>query len=321
MICRKTRLSALPVALLAGIATLPATSAQAMPAPALLPLATVGVIDLSCGITLAAASPAPAQIDNSMSKSSAILSGRMSALDRIRLQQQAGLADAPATPLTTRSRTALEQTAACPVAGPATSFVVQPTILKRSINQPVAQRQLAIATNSEDFLATRRIAIGKTPFDRQWHRVAQARLSGRQVRAAMGSRPASGIDTLARVNAWVNDEVRHVDDRVARRVADHWASASQTLSRRAGDCEDFAILKYQMLAALGVAREDMYLTLARDLVRNADHAVLIVKHEGRYYMLDNATSQLLDASTSHDYRATMSFTAGRTFLHGALQPA
>ncbi len=57
--------------------------------------------------------------------------------------------------------------------------------------------------------------------------------------------------------------------------------------------------------------------LARDLVRNADHAVLIVKHDGRYYMLDNATNQLLDASQTHDYRATMSFTAGRAFLHGA----
>jgi len=51
----------------------------------------------------------------------------------------------------------------------------------------------------------------------------------------------------------------------------------------------------------------MYLTLARDLARNADHAVLIVRMDGEYFMLDNATDALLPANVSHDYRATMSF--------------
>ena len=72
----------------------------------------------------------------------------------------------------------------------------------------------------------------------------------------------------------------------------------------------------QLLAAAGVAREDMILTIARDLVRNADHAVLIVRHDGRYYMLDNASDEVFDASTSHDYRPILSFGSGQAWLHG-----
>jgi hypothetical protein len=60
----------------------------------------------------------------------------------------------------------------------------------------------------------------------------------------------------------------------------------------------------------------MYLTLARDLVRNADHAMLIVKADGRYWLLDNSTDRLLDASESHDYRPIMSFGTSQKWLHG-----
>jgi predicted transglutaminase-like cysteine proteinase len=60
----------------------------------------------------------------------------------------------------------------------------------------------------------------------------------------------------------------------------------------------------------------MVLTIARDLARNADHAVLVVRLDGRYYMLDNATDQVLDASASHDYRPVLSFSDSQTWLHG-----
>jgi hypothetical protein len=41
--------------------------------------------------------------------------------------------------------------------------------------------------------------------------------------------------------------------------------------------EDFAIAKMQILAAAGVPTRDMYLTLVRDLRRQEDHAVLVVR--------------------------------------------
>jgi predicted transglutaminase-like cysteine proteinase len=60
----------------------------------------------------------------------------------------------------------------------------------------------------------------------------------------------------------------------------------------------------------------MYLTIARDLARNADHALLIVKQDGRYWVLDNSTNQLLDARESNDYRPILSYSSSGKWLHG-----
>ncbi|GAA0283512.1 hypothetical protein GCM10009127_26260 [Alteraurantiacibacter aestuarii] len=107
-----------------------------------------------------------------------------------------------------------------------------------------------------------------------------------------------------------------MEDRDGWGSRDYWATASETLSRRTGDCEDFAILKYQLLLTMGYAAEDMYLTLARDLARNADHAVLIVRQGDRFFMLDNATDAILPANLSYDYRPTISFNSESAWLHG-----
>lgn len=57
--------------------------------------------------------------------------------------------------------------------------------------------------------------------------------------------------------------------------ADHWAPAPETFRRGTGDCEDFAIAKMELLATLGISRDKIRLILARDLVRNFYHALLM----------------------------------------------
>ncbi len=125
---------------------------------------------------------------------------------------------------------------------------------------------------------------------------------------------------LSAVNAWTNTRVRDVEDAVQYGQADYWASARTTLTRGAGDCEDVAIAKLQILAAMGVNRSDLYLTITRDLIRNADHAVLIVKLGGKFWLLDNSTDQVLDAAQSNNYRPIMSFSTTRSWLHGNWRP-
>ena len=71
-----------------------------------------------------------------------------------------------------------------------------------------------------------------------------------------------------------------------------------------------------LLAGAGVRRADMYLTIARDLARNADHALLVVKSEGRFWLLDNNTDILADASAANDYRPILSYSSGGKWLHG-----
>ena len=72
----------------------------------------------------------------------------------------------------------------------------------------------------------------------------------------------------------------------------------------------------ELLAAAGVAREDMMLTLARDLIRRRDHAVLLVKTDHGMMMLDNVGDAPLDARSDHGYRPVMSLGAKQSWLHG-----
>ena len=76
------------------------------------------------------------------------------------------------------------------------------------------------------------------------------------------------------------------------------------------------LLKMQILSELGIPREDMFLTLARDTIRRADHAVLVVRLDGQPLVLDNGSDALLDGSVANDFRPVYSFSGNRRFLHG-----
>lgn len=173
------------------------------------------------------------------------------------------------------------------------------------------------ALGPDDFLGSKRLPVSRTRFDAQWDRVSRASVSGPTVAAIARTAPGRpSAETLGAVNAWANRHIRYVADRQLYGRSDFWASAPVTLRRGAGDCEDIAIAKLALLAARGVPRRDMYLTLARDLVRNADHALLVVRMDGRYFMLDNATDRVLDASESQDYRPILTYGSERKWLHG-----
>lgn len=239
------------------------------------------------------------------SKSQAILSGRVSALEQMTRQQQ-GFA-VPAQAMTTANPTLTSlRDSMC-------QGFAQPFVEKSS----VGSRRPEIAINPDDFLDSKRLLIRKTPFDSSWNRVRRSNLSRSYAASLLGRVGGSNsLDKLSMVNAWTNRNVRYVEDKMEFGKADYWSDARSTLRRRAGDCEDIAIAKMQLLAALGFERSHMYLTITRDLVRNADHALLIVHAEGRNWLLDDSTDTLLDASASFDYRPIMSFSQNQAWLHG-----
>lgn len=253
----------------------------------------------------------------SSGKASAILGGRVSRLELMR-RQQAG--QAVPTPALASASTVTRLAPATVPSGLACQKFAQeftmPSVAAVTIGPGLRQA----SRGSDDFLASKRIPIRRTSFDADWRRVQRQGLSRSFAAALSGSMPHSAnFATLAAVNSWTNARVRYVEDRALYGRADYWASAETTLRRGAGDCEDIAIAKLQLLAALGVSRSDMFLTITRDLVRNADHAVLVVKLDGRMWLLDNSTSEVLDASQSHDYRPIMSFSTSRKWLHGYSQ--
>jgi predicted transglutaminase-like cysteine proteinase len=169
------------------------------------------------------------------------------------------------------------------------------------------------------------VPVAHTPFDLKWSAVNAKRNRvkfGRQL-AATGARNLSNqADQVEAINRWVNRNVAFGSDRDVYGRTDHWAPAAETFRRGIGDCEDFAIAKMELLATLGISRDKIRLIVARDLVRNSDHALLIVELSSGSVMLDNVTDQLLDARFPNDYSPIMSFSQSAKWVHGyAVQTA
>ena len=298
------------------LAALIATAAAALPASAhagialgTMPLALAAAASFEQGQCAMMAMPASGEArvaPAAMSKSAAILGGQVSQLDLMRQQQAALIAP-------TAAAAPLPGTGLIPRSGGECAMFVRPQSDFAAMRPGLGTRTPGV----DDFLASKRLAVRKTGFDAQWNRVRRGSLSASLAGVSSGvggNRPGQAL--IAAVNSWANAKIRYVEDRQLYGQADYWADARTTLRRRAGDCEDIAIAKMALLAGAGVRREDMYLTIARDLARNADHAMLVVKAEGRYWLLDNNTDRLLDASAANDYRPILSYSASGKWLHG-----
>ena len=288
-------------------ATLPAV-AHASIALGTMPLALAAAASFEQGQCATFAQPASGEaraVPAALSKSAAILGGRPSALEAMRQQQAGPSAFAPAP----AALSALPGAGLIPRSGGECAMFVRPQSDFAGMRPGLGAR----TPGADDFLGSRRLAVRKTGFDAQWNRVRRGTISVGTA-GISGGNPGQAI--ISSVNSWANAKILYVEDRQLYGQADYWADAKTTLRRRAGDCEDIAIAKMALLAGAGVRREDMYLTIARDLARNADHALLVVKAGGKFWLLDNNTDILADASAANDYRPILSYSASGKWLHG-----
>lgn len=304
----------------AGFAAIAAAS-TAVPAHAGIEFAAAAVIRdamSGCRIDVQPLAPAAAA-PVAMTKTAALLGGAPSALDAIKAQQAFAV---PVTKAPVPAQLA-GMAPVLPVLVPGID-ASQPTgtncnglVATRIAPGAGLGRALGQADgNPENFLASKRIRIARTNFDKDWKRVRSDTLSHGMARRFLPVGSGSRENLLAEVNRWANQRIRYTEDAAQYGRADFWAGARKTLKSGRGDCEDIALVKMQLLAVAGISRDDMILTIARDLVRNADHAVLVVRTDTGYRLLDNATDTVLDAAPSHDYRAILSFGNQTSWLHG-----
>jgi predicted transglutaminase-like cysteine proteinase len=115
-------------------------------------------------------------------------------------------------------------------------------------------------------------------------------------------RRREGRVRLGWLNRAVNMAIRPTSDWAQYGYGDFWASPLQTLGSGAGDCEDYAIVKYVALRELGVLPDDLRLVIVQDEKREIGHAVVAVRYEQRWLILDNRTMSILDADDVRDYR-------------------
>lgn len=266
--------------------------------------------------------------------------GRPSKLDEMKAQQ-AGLVLATAQPMAIPAPAAgpamAAPCAASAFLSPPRFAASDPALRPRSAGwlarlmavsiarRPDLQPALAlpqIDISKPDIFGSVALAVGHTPLDSKWRR-AQAAGLGRAGpwKAIVGeARTLDQGGKIELINRWVNRRVRFADDSARFKVADRWATAIETLRAGRGDCEDYAIAKLKLLEAAGVAHSDMFLVIARDLVRRADHALLVVRRGDRLVVLDNNSDTIVDAAAIQDYRPVMSYSSGKAWLHGYADP-
>ena len=180
-----------------------------------------------------------------------------------------------------------------------------------------ATAKAASDDNSE--LGTIAIPVETTRFDDRWLRVRRApaqRVMRAQLDRAAVTQGLSETATLERVNQWVNRRIAYADDESNYRQRDYWATAEETVARGSGDCEDFAILKMQMLRAAGIDDDRMKLVLVHDMAINADHAFLLVRSAAGWVVLDNMTDRIYDGRQANAARPILSFSGDRRWVHG-----
>lgn len=171
--------------------------------------------------------------------------------------------------------------------------------------------------DSPDVFGSVAMAVSRTPLDGNWRKVRGGGVGAGPWSAMLNAaRTQDRAGQLRLINNWVNARIAFVDDSREYGMADHWATPAQSLGRGRGDCEDYAIAKLGLLRSIGIPASDLYLVIARDLVRRADHAVLAVRLGGRLVILDNETDRIFDAEDIRDYRPVMSYAGDRSWTHG-----
>lgn len=105
-----------------------------------------------------------------------------------------------------------------------------------------------------------------------------------------------GRALIGEINRAINLAIVATSDMAQYGVEDKWASPLMTFTSGRGDCEDYALAKYAALRAVGFADADLRLLIVRLPQAKIDHAVLSVRHEGRWLILDNRRFAMLDVA-------------------------
>ena len=93
---------------------------------------------------------------------------------------------------------------------------------------------------------------------------------------------------LVRINRTVNDSIKPVTDLEHWGVVERWDYASDGY----GDCEEYVLLKRQMLMKAGWPRSALLVTVVRDK-KGDGHAVLTVKTDRGEFVLDNQNESIV----------------------------
>jgi predicted transglutaminase-like cysteine proteinase len=117
------------------------------------------------------------------------------------------------------------------------------------------------------------------------------------------ARGYQGEARLAFVNRVVNNAARQRFEKI-----DSWKGFDQLVRDQYGDCEDFAIAKYQILIDAGTPTDRLDLMAADDTLTPSYHAVLRYRQDNdSHLILDNLTPMILPQARRTDLVPLVTF--------------
>jgi predicted transglutaminase-like cysteine proteinase len=97
-----------------------------------------------------------------------------------------------------------------------------------------------------------------------------------------------GVARIAHINRAVNLSFRFKE-------GTPWSSPLETLSNGIGDCKHYALIKYAALNISGWKLEDLQIVMVKIKSAQVRHMVLAVREDGRWLILDNRTSEVVNS--------------------------
>lgn len=100
-------------------------------------------------------------------------------------------------------------------------------------------------------------------------------------------------EIIKRVNEYVNHSIKYKSDQVNYGKKDYYASPIETIQKKAGDCEDYAMLKYNVLVQeFGMDPNKFSFMYGYAGPKKEPHMVLSYKENGKDYILDNMDDRI-----------------------------
>lgn len=118
------------------------------------------------------------------------------------------------------------------------------------------------------------------------------------------------------VNRYANQFAYRVDSRNYGQ-RDYWATPREFFAK-GGDGEEYAIVKYLTFKALGWRQRNLRLVVVIDQRKQMAHAILVVHHNGRRYVLDNRLADVLRDTQFKHYRPVYSINERHWWFHSGL---
>jgi len=126
-------------------------------------------------------------------------------------------------------------------------------------------------------------------------------------------RPLEPLAKLATVNTLIN-RYPYVSSMANWRQLNYWETPFEFLAR-SGQCQDYAIAKYMLLRASGMAASELRVVVLRDMRQSADHAVLVAYVGGESLILDNQLPEVVASARITWYEPYYSINETGWWLH------